>query len=311
MNLDKNILAEFQSLTGFDIVSYYASFTNFMQLDYNYLVEYYSGKTATLNSQSFNNLTLLLAMNKDLFSSFTQSKDRLNNLKFWDLMIQIEEIDSALMTVKNISRWLRSPITNNGFANKTEVDITLKQNQTLELLSKDTLRDDDYQNGWNQVAQRNNLTEESYTSEGGNLLAVSFSRSGRLFVNAVVDNLNGMNILGKDIYQKLTFENNDLKVLGYIDTFKQAVLILSGLKTNDDPFNADQGILVKDVVGSNVNLVNLPLIFRKMSQTFALDDTIESFAITGVKRSSGALYATFEVRSILDQVSEFKINLSN
>ena len=120
-----------------------------------------------------------------------------------------------------------------------------------------------------------------------------------------------MNILGKDIYQKLTFENNDLKVLGYIDTYKQAVVILSGLKTNDDPFNADAGILVKDVVGSNVNLVNLPLIFRRMSESFGSDDTIDSFSIKDVKRESDALYAVFEVTSILNQISEFKINLSN
>lgn len=311
MNLNRNILDEYNSITGFDIVGFYKSFADFMQLDYNYLIEYYSGKTTILNSQSFDNLTALLKKNKDLFSSFTQNKNRLNNLKFWDLMVQIEEMDSSLMTIKNISKWLRSPITNTGYANKTEISITLKQQQTLELLNKDILREEDYQNEWVKTAIRNNLTEEDYTSEGGNLLEVSFSKSGQLFIQSVVDNLNGINILGKDIYQKLTFEDDDLKVLGYIETYKQSVLILSGLRTNDDPFSADDGILQKGIIGSNRNLVNLPLIFRRMSAAFSSDDTIESFAITDVKRNQDALYASFEVKSVLGQISEFKINLNN
>jgi hypothetical protein len=311
MNLDENVLNKFFNITGFDINDYYKSFTDFIQLDYNYLVDYYSGKTEVINSRSFNNLSVLLKKNSDLFSSFTQNKYRLNNLMFCDLMIQIEEIDSSLMTIKNISKWLRSPITNKGFASKTEINVTLKQNQTLELLNKDVLREEDYQNSWVQTARRNNLAEEDYTSDGGNLLAVSFARSGRLFVQAVVDNLNGMNILGKDIQQKLEFANNDLKVLGYIETYKQSVSILSDLKTNDNPFLANDGVLQKDIIGVNRNLVNLPLIFRRMSAVFSSDDTISSFSITEVKRNQDALFAVFEVKSILGNVDEFKINLSN
>lgn len=311
MNLNKDILTEFRDITLFDISDYYKRFIDFMQLDYNYLIDYYSGKISSINSQSFNNLNILLKKNNELFSAFTQNKNRFNNLKFCDLMIQLEEIDSSLMTIKNISKWLRSSITNDSFNNKAEINVTLKQNQTLEFLNKNLLREEDYQNSWVDTAKRNNLTEEDYTSEGGNLLSVSFNRSSKLSINSVVDNLSGMNILGKDIYQKLTFLDNDLKVLGYNDTYKQSVLILSELKVNDNPFLADSGILEKDIIGSNRNLVNLPLVFRRMVQTFSSDDTIENFAIKDIKRDQDALYVNFEVISVLGQIIEFKVNLSN
>ena len=311
MSLSRDILEEFHQITGFDIVNYYSDVVNFTEIDYPYMVEYFNGKTDVINASSFEILRDLLRGKDDLFSLFTHSKNRLQNLKWFDLMIEIEEIDTVLMTADNISKWLRSPKTNTSYNQKIEVNIGLKQANTLERVSKEILREEDYQNDWVKTAIRNNLTEESYSEEGGNLLAVTFSSSGQLFIAAVVDNINSDNILGLDIDQYTQFVDNDLKVLSYKETYKQSIRILSSLKVGDNPYLADDGIITSQVVGSNINLLNLPSLFRQLASLFATDDTIKSFVIKEVTRKADALFVIFVVTSVMGDTAEFKQQLSN
>lgn len=311
MSLDKNTLDNFKQITGFDVSVYYNDFVNFMQSDYNYFIDFFNGKTNIIQSQSFKNLIDLLKQKDKIFTLFTHSKNRLNNLKWYDLMLQLEDIDSTLLTVNNISKWLRSPKTNTSYNTNIEINVGLRQNNTLEMLSKDVLREEDYQNSWINTAIRNNLKEEDYTEEGGNLLAVSFSSSGQIFINSVVDNINGNNILGLDIDRFTQFVDNDLKVLSYIDTYAQSIQILSSLKIGDNPYIANDGIITKNIIGTNINLINLPVIFRQLANNFATDDTIKSFSIKETNRKADGLYIIFTVVSVLGDISEFKRNLSN
>lgn len=309
--INKDILNEFYDLTKFDIISYYTDFSNFMKTDYNNLYNYFNGNTEVINPAAFNKLDFLLQQSVNLFSLYNQVKDNLNNYKWWDLLEQLEEIHSSLLTIKSLSKWLRSPKTNYSYNQKTELQITLDQNQTLERLNSERLNEIDSQNSWYNTAIRNNLKEEDYSIEGGNLLTVSFNLTGSIFINAVVDNITGEKVLGIDIDKKFTFENNDIKVLTYSDTFKQSVLILSSLKKGDNPYLPNDGIDTKSVIGTNINLVNYPSIVRQMSNAFATDDTIKSFAIIDIKRESDAIYAKFEARSRISDLHNFKIKLSN
>jgi hypothetical protein len=310
MSLDKNTLDDFQSITGFDVSQYYSDFTSFMQSDYNYLVDYFSGTTTTIQASSFKSLQDLLKRKDNLFSLFTHAKNRLNNLKYWDLLSQIEDIDSTLMTVNSISKWLRSPKTNTSYSSSIEVNIGLRQGNTLEKFNQNVLKSENYQNDWIKTKLRNNLREEDYDLDGGNLLAVTFSTSGQLFINSVVDNINGDNILGIDIAQKLQFVNDDLLALSYIDTYKQSILILSSLQVGDDPYDASKGI-DKNAAGNNVATLSIPVILRQMSANFSTDDTIKSFLVTSISRQSDGIYIIFVVTSVLGEISEFKHNLSN
>lgn len=312
MAVSIDVLNRFEKATGYDLTSYFNDFVSFMKLDFPYFVNYFSGQTNVVNNKSLSNLDDLLMRKDDIFSLFTHSKNRLNNAMFFDLLSQLEDIDTALMTASNISKWLRSPKTLSGFGKSIEVNRTLKQNQTLEGFNRKILNNPAFQDDWVKTAIRNDLTEDEYDIlEGGSLLAVTFTRSGQIFVNSVVDNISGENILGVDIDQYTQFVDDDIKTLGYKETFYQSVLILSSLKQNDNPYWPDQGVKTKSVVGSNRNLLNLPSLFRQMAETFATDDTIKSFNITDVSRKQDGIFVTFVVKSILGDLQEFKQNLSN
>ena len=310
MELSKDILLDFQVKTGFDSISYFASFQTFMKTDYNYLIDYYNGKNTTISKSAFKNLQTLLDLNDDALSFFSNIKYNLNNTAYYDLLELFEETNTALMTAKNLSKWLRSPITSTGFGLNSEVTISLNQSQTLELFNKDVLNNSN-EDAWVDIAKRNQLTEEDYNYDGGNPLKVTSTRGGRLMVNVVVDNLSNENILGIDLDQTITFVDDDLKALSYIDTFKQSVNILAGLKKGDDPYLSNLGTDRKLFIGSNVNILNIPILTRGLNTVFSTDDTIKGFTITNVHRESDAMYISFTVTSILDELNEFKINLSN
>ena len=311
MELSKNILSDFQVKTGFNASEYFASFQTFMKTDYNYLVDYYNGKNTTISKSAFKNLQTLLDLNDDALSFFSNIKYNLNNTAYCDLLELLEETNTALMTAKNLSKWLRSPITSTGFGLNSEVTISLNQSQTLESFNKDILNNADFENSWIDTATRNQLTEEDYDYDGGNPLNVTSTRGGRLMVNVVVDNLSNENILGIDLDQTITFVDNDLKALSYIDTFKQSVNILAGLRKGDDPYLPNLGTDRKLFIGSNVNILNIPILTRGLNTVFSTDDTIKGFTITNIHRESDAMYVSFTVTSILDELNEFKINLSN
>lgn len=311
MSINREILDEFYSITNFDIVSYFSSYSSFMKNEYVSIANYFSGKSEKISSQPFKKLDDLLKANEDLFSSYANFKNQLNNYKWWDLISQIEDVQFSLETVKNLSKWLRSPKTNVSYAENVEVEMTLSQYQTLEDFNRDVLSNNEWQDDWVKTAVRNDLKEEDYTVEGGVLLSTKLSSTGSLFINAVVDNISGEKVYGLDIQKKIEISDSDIVVLSYKDTFKQTVDILSTLSKGDNPYRPNDGLDRQSVIGSNVNIVNYPSIFRQMSETFSTDDTIKRFSIKDIRRDKDALFAEFEVVSRIGDASVFQLQLSN
>jgi hypothetical protein len=104
-----------------------------------------------------------------------------NNLKWFLLIEQIEEIDNRLKTLDNINKWARSSLTKVAYDPSYQLDYILGQNQTLENVAQQVTGSNDPQDDWNDIAINNTLKEEDYTNEGGNDLKISFKRSNRNF----------------------------------------------------------------------------------------------------------------------------------
>lgn len=304
-------IAIFTSLTGFDLQGYFQRAIDFVDDDYPNIFGYYSGRLDELDSGAIERLNSLLADYKTLSSLYATFADKLSNYKWWDLLEQIENVQSSMLTVQNLSKWLRSARLNGSYQSNALVDVTLPQNETLESLNRNVFGVEDWNDEWVDTAINSNLIEEDYTSEGGVGLKAKLVTSGQLQINSIVDNLIGDSILGLDIQKKLTIEDNDLVVLDYRETFKQAVEILSSLKKGDNPTFPDQGINPRFVAGANINLVNYPIIFRQMTSVFATDDSIKSFTLVDIRRDSDAVYLEFEVESRRSDLQQITVSLEN
>lgn len=294
----EDTLSKFKRITGFDIEEYLNDIIDFNADSKQDIIDYYSGFTTSPNRSSFKKLEDLLKKHQIISTSIYNNRSSFDNIADWNLLEIIEDLNGKLNVVNESSKFLRSSITKNNFNPNPEVNIFLKQSQTLERLAKDELGADDPQNDWVALAIRNDLIEEDYTPAGGVLLKATFQNGNSLFISSVVDNINDAEATyGIDIQKKLEFEDNDLKVLSPKETIIQAVVILSELRQNDNPEFPNEGINSRLAVGSNLGSLTYPNLFRQLYNTFSKDDTLKSFAITDVIREQDALFLDFEVQT--------------
>lgn len=310
MAAPNTILEDFVKITRYDITNYLKDFVCFIQNSQPKIIAYYKGETKVIHTDSFNKLNSLIRETKRVLELITRSSDNFTNYKWWLFIEQIEDNLSVLETIAAAPKWYK---TVEGIANfnlNPEVDITLQQGETLEQLSRRRLGYDDWDNDWRNIAEKNNLAEEDYTSDGGTFLKVSFENTFAPTVQVVVDSLSGDNIYGKDIYRKLTFEDDDLAVLEPRDTFVQSVEIMIKLKKEDNPEFPEQGFNPKLVVGSNVNFLNMPTLIRQLIETFKKDDTISSMTVLDYKRDQDAVFIEYEVEGRLGDIQRLGTSLT-
>lgn len=294
------IIDNFESILRTPIRGYIANFVQFSKYQFPNIVNYYQGKLSTPDTESFSELETLLHESKELSSLIQLNNYRFNSYGDWELVDQLDEIRTKLETFDNLSRWLRSSITKNDFSPNVEMNIVLRKSQTLEGLSKEVGYKDS-QNGWVNVALNNQLTEEDYTPSGGNLLKFSFQNNLNLTIESVVDNMQGEKVYGLDLDKKMTFEDDDLKVLSYRDTIFQAFGILMTLKRNDNPEFPEDGVQSNLAVGNNIRNVSLPIIFRQLSYTFSKDDTFKELQILDFRREEDQLLLVCQAKTRLEE----------
>lgn len=296
----------FSLITGFDIKSFMESYVDFNENHKSAIIEYYrSGGTS--NKGSFQYLETLIEDATEVIGFFNIHKEDFNNMVYWNLMDQVDSFRQNLQILKT-PKFQRSTIGNNYNSPKGEMEITTKQGDTLEKITS-SLNFNDPQNEWVSLAVKNNLAEEDYSVDGNYVIRVSFSTSDNFYIRSVVDQLVGERVLGLDADRKITFENDDLKVITYQETLFQDVEILATLKQNDNPLYPQDGLSTKFIAGSNVASLAYGSIFRQMFNTFATDDTLQSFSIRDIKVEPDAVFVDYEVSTKNNNTIQNKFTL--
>ncbi len=299
MAWDKDTALKFERITGYDYAGLMRRFIDFNSNQKPKIFDYYSGSTDTPDGTAFKQLDQLREDFKSAISLVSLNKEAFSEFNDWDLFKDIEEISGKLDTIDKSSKYFRSARLSGRIASSPSIETTLGNQQTLENLSN-SLSFEDPQNDWTKLFLENNLTEESYTADGGALLSVNLSgsASNSLNLTSVVDNINtAEKTYGIDIQKELEFEGDDLKVLTYQETLQQSIDILSNLSKGDNPEFPTQGVDKSIVIGSTIGAIAFPSIFRQIAQNFESDDTFVSFAISDVAKENDALKFEYQVRT--------------
>lgn len=309
------LLNNFYILTKKDLSLYFTKILRFFEGgDYNNLVSFYKGEKKSIGSKPYMNLESLTLETNQILRLFESNSRQMNNSNWWELLDQIEEIESRLATVNHINKWSRSSFTSVSYSPTQVVDLTLRQAQSLEDLSSSIGQSSNPQDDWVEIAYENDLDEEDYTVEGEvDLRVTSDPRRGSNFkLNSVVDIVNGKSVYGKDIYQKLQFNetSDDLVILSPEETILQSIRILAKLRKNDNPLSPNRGIQTSVVLGGSKVSFNFPIINRQIRETFESDDSIKDFQITNLYFEEDNAYIDFQVTSRLGEVIELSSLLS-
>jgi hypothetical protein len=304
MELTLETLDEFKTLTGKDVAAFFLRAINFFNGSGAKIMDLYGGK-GTADKGAFEEFDNLERECEDFLNAFHQLRNGFTNLKWWDVLDQIEQIDSRLMTLRNMNKWSRSSLTNFGYDPSFQATYSLQPNQSLEKVSGDVLGNNNPEDDWEAIALANSLREEDYTTKGGVNLQLTFPKINKgTQVESVVDVMQGLSIYGKDIYRKIQFANDDLTTLGYRETIAQSVNILINLKKNDNPSSPTDGLQKELTIGGNRALLNFPVIQRQLSEAFATDDTLQNFNITTINVVEDTLNIEFTVETRLGQPQE-------
>lgn len=303
-----NVLDQFQKITVYDISKFLSDYISFIETDYSQIVNFYSGVSDVLPTLSFNKLAMLTKEQKKIIDVTILNSSSFDNYEFWALIEYVEDIGQILDTANNLSRWLRSAITNNGYRQQVRIDTMTQQGQGLEELERTVLKSND-PDGWVDTALENQLAEEDYDLQGGFLIKTIFKNNASLFLNSVVDNIDSAEkTYGIDIDLELVYEESDLRVLTYKDTALQSAGILAGLKQGDDSTFFERGI-TKSIIGSNLAGVTYPVIFRQLGANFATDDSFKAFAIKDIVREQDIIYAEFSIQTRAGEEFNDKVRL--
>lgn len=310
--LTLDLLDEFENITQFPIADYLQSFDSFIKRDSQNIIGYYSGDLKSLDKSAYSNLLTLIERDQDLFSTISLNKSAFRNYKWWVLIDNLEQANTLLLKFNTISKWLRSAISNSEFNPNPEISIPFNQGQVLEDIQRNVLGSTDWDNTWVETAIKNDLREEDYTSDAGFLLKANFNFTLNNFkINSIVDNPIDTKILGIDLPTKMEIDTTleDYVVLSPENTFIQTINILINLRKGDNPEFPDQGINPSLVVGSNLNSLSYPTLFRQLTTLFKNDDTIKTFTLVSIRREVDAVFVDFECESRLGDLQKISLTV--
>ena len=298
------LLNIFEKVTRYPATQLLQDYIDFTDNDVSKLYQFYSGNSKTLNIEANDELDRLRLEIDLMFDVIRSNSYGLRSGEFWDLLEYFEDIRTKLDTIYNMPKYLHSSRFRGQMNSNVQLEHATKQNQTLEQMVSE-LGSSNPQQDWIDLALRNDLREEDYTTDGGKLLKVTLQQARSIKVTSVFDVMIGDNVYGKDLDKKITFDSveNDLKILNYKDTLLQAVRILAGLRQNDNPEFPQNGIQKALIIGTNQNSAAYPVLLRQLYDTFGNDDTLFSFTLTNFDRESGdAVLIEFNVEAITGEI---------
>lgn len=290
----KETFDSFKRITGYNLQSFFERFVNFMNNHSGNVIGYYNG--GTLSNVSFNELELLLKESSKISPLFENFGSNFTYMGYWELLDKFTDIQTGLLTFKNMSKWSRSSRMNK-YDSSVSVDRKIRQGETIEAIAAEVGYSEP-QEDWFNVALSNQLVEEEYTPDGGKIISISFQNNANLVIDNIVDSLKGKNVLGKDIQKKFEFLDNDLVTVEYEKAIEQALFIILGTVKGGIPEFPEDGTS-NDSVGSNVSTIEYPSLFRNLLAMFRKDGRWSEITLLDLSKDQDNVFMKIGCKTIL------------
>jgi hypothetical protein len=292
-----SIIEKFKDITNYDIKKFFSDFVYFIENNYKDIVGYYNGQD--IDREAFNSLDDLKRVANEVNSVIEFNSDRFDNSEFWELIDKFSNIQIQLSTIDNLSRWLRSSRTDRYDAT-IKVEYIQKQLESLEQISKKSgdINPDD---SWINLAIKNDLNEEKYTSAGGVIMSINFANNLSFNIKNVVDTLKFENLYGKDIQKRFEIINGDIATLQGISSLEQTFETIFLTMKGSIPEFPEDGIN-SELIGSNANTISYPSIFRNLVNMFQKDDRFSSVDLIDLYRQDDAIYLKIQAKTKIGDI---------
>lgn len=298
LQFTKNTTNRFSVGLCYNIDVYLDLYSYFLENNQPRILEYFQEENVDPDVDSFDMLQKLIKEATKINDILKIQKNKFNKIDDWSLMEYLEDIRINLETIDNTSKYTRSSKNKNSWRSQSiQIEYFIDQNETLEDVQIENYGTLDFHNKWIDIALQNNLSEMDYTPDGGKLINLqkNVQTNKNFYLESIVDNLQGEKLYGLDIYQKLTFLNNDVLVLSHKDTVLQSINTLILLKKGDIPEFPNFGVDSELTVGTNINIFNYFLLIKQLEEVFSTDDSLVDFAVMNYSYLDGDLYLNYNI----------------
>ena len=291
------IVERFNKLTGYNISAFLTSYTDFVNNYYSYIVSYYKGED--IDEKAFNTYDELVVEAEAISGLLDFYSYQFDNAEYWELIDMFSNIQISLDTIKNLSRWMRSSRLDR-FSSTVKVEYIKKQFESIENISKKA-GNINFDDDWTDIAISNDLNEEAYTSDGGNIISISFSNNLTFDLKNIVDTLSTTNLYGKDIQKRFEISSGDIKTLEGVDSLTQTFETIFSTFKGSIPEFPEDGVS-SESIGSNVNVINYPSMFRNILNMFQKDDRFSVVSLIDLYRSEDNVFMKIQAKTKIGDI---------
>ena len=305
--ISDDLIELFRIKYDFKLDAYIDDYFYFVQFQYPNIISFYIGNLEKSESE-FIALTALVNTSNTLDNLLRESKGNFTTYEHWQFIDYITDMREKLLVINKIYKFVRSSKTRTNFASELKYEYNLGQGENLEKASRFQIGSDNFQNDWQNIAIENDLQEIDYTSKSGNRIIMSVKlNTESLGITSICDSVEGIKVLGLDLNKRVTFADDDLQVLTYLDTFLQSVEILVGLLKDHIPEFPNMGR--GRTMGTSLNVFNMNSVIRELTETISSDDSIINFSILDISNDydNNQITMKCEFKSRLDYIKTNKI----
>lgn len=301
------IIEKFEKITQFKLRVLLEDLSFFVKNHSSDIAEVYSNNSKVIDSTIYEQFWKLYSRIDEFFFTYSKFNQNFNNLEYWDLLEQMEEIHTFWQTIYNSPKWTRSSITTFGqYTKDSTIFYQGKQNESLNKIYRDRVGNNDSLDGWYDIAFANKLTEDEYSlAEGGVNLGLSNVSNNQpsLFLKDVVDVMSGKSAYGKDIDRVFNIDPilQDISVLTYEETIVQSIKILLSLGKEDNPYKPEDGLQKELFIGTSRGVFNIPILRRQLASIFTVDDTLTDFTITSILFEQDNIIIDATIKTVLGE----------
>lgn len=229
------IVVEFQNITKFPLIDFLQEYEDFMNNSYYALNEYFSGNTDSIDNSHMRALKSVMTKSKDLLAQFKNFSNKFSKCGYWELMDFIDDINNNIEKISKLPKFRRTVLAKRGYTGDVEVGSEVGSMRTIDDVAQSVSGINGNATSWIDLMLNNDWNEEDWDIDKLSSVNVYINNRSGIVVNSIVDMPVGKRVYGKDMYRKITFTDNDFKLVEYTDNVEQKCDILLELNQGDVP----------------------------------------------------------------------------
>lgn len=301
-----SIVLEFENITKFPLLKFFQEYENFMNTSYAEIDKYFSGKTETIDNVHIRALNKLTTETFDLLSQFKNFANKFSKCGYWELMDFITTLNDTLEKINKLPKFRKTVLTKRGYTPNIETQSSVGSLRTIDDVAKAVSDNNDDTTSWIDLMLNNDWDENDWDIDKLSGVKVYVNNTVDVVVDSVIDVPIGERVYGIDIFRKLTFQDNDLKLIKYKENVEQKCDILLELNKGDVPEDVNFG---KDLqlTASSFKSFSYPELGLQISDNFRHNDLFLSAGIKNVAFEDDNAIVTVNVQTKYDYNTEKKI----